>query len=77
MGFSRQEYWSGSPLPSPGDLPKPGIKLGCSAWQADPLPDEPPPFFLENLSTAAILQNTAWKMLPSSKDLQSYEKPLY
>ena len=27
MGFSRQEYWSGVPLPSPGDLPDPGIKL--------------------------------------------------
>ena len=27
MGFSRQEYWSGLPFPSPGDLPEPGIKL--------------------------------------------------
>ena len=26
MGFSRQEYWSGLPFPSPGDLPQPGIK---------------------------------------------------
>ena len=26
MGFSRQEYWSGLPLPSPGDLPDPGIE---------------------------------------------------
>ena len=25
MGFSRQEYWSGLPFPSPGDLPDPGI----------------------------------------------------
>ena len=31
MGLSRQEYWSGSPFPSPGDLPNPGIKLGN--WQ--------------------------------------------
>ena len=30
MGFSRQEYWSGLPFPSPGDLPKPGIKLMSS-----------------------------------------------
>ena len=29
MGFSRQEYWSGVPFPSPGDLPNPGIKLAC------------------------------------------------
>ena len=27
MGFSRQEYWTGMPFPSPGDLPDPGIKL--------------------------------------------------
>jgi len=26
MGFSRQEYWSGLPFPSPGDLPDPGIE---------------------------------------------------
>ena len=31
MGFSRQEYWSGLPFPSPGDLPDPGIKPGSSA----------------------------------------------
>ena len=42
MGFSRQEYWSGLPFPSPGDLPNPGIKLGSSALQADSLPAEPP-----------------------------------
>ena len=29
MGFSRQEYWSGLPCPSPGDLPNPGIELKC------------------------------------------------
>ena len=34
MGFPRQEYWSGLPFPSPGDLLNPGIK----AWQADSLP---------------------------------------
>ena len=35
MGFSRQEYWSGLPYPSPGDLPNPGIKLGSPVPQAD------------------------------------------
>ena len=40
MGFSRQEYWSGLPFPSPGDLPNPGIKLGASAFQAYSLPTE-------------------------------------
>ena len=31
MGFSRQEYWSGLPFPSPGDLPDPGIEPGSPA----------------------------------------------
>ena len=35
MGFSRQEYWSGVPLPSPGDLPDPGIEPRSPALQAD------------------------------------------
>ena len=35
MGFSRQEYWSGLPFPSPGDLPDPGIEPGPPALQAD------------------------------------------
>ena len=42
MGFSRQEYWSGLPFPSPGDLPFPGIEPGSNALQADSLPSEPP-----------------------------------
>ena len=40
MGFPRQEYWSELPLPSPGDLPDPGIKPGSPALQADSLPTE-------------------------------------
>ena len=40
--FSRQEYWSGLPFPSPGDLPHLGIKLWSPALQADSLPSEPP-----------------------------------
>ena len=42
MGFSRQEYWSGLPFPSPGDLPDPGIEPSSPALQADALPSEPP-----------------------------------
>ena len=42
MGFSRQEYWSGLPFPSPGDLPNPGIKPGSPALGADALTSEPP-----------------------------------
>ena len=38
MGFSRQEYWSGVPFPSPGDIPDPGIELVSPTLQADSLP---------------------------------------
>ena len=37
MGFSRQEYWSGLPFPSPGDLPDPGIEPRSPALQPDSL----------------------------------------
>ena len=40
MGFSRQEYWSGLPFPSPGDLPDPGFEPRSPALQADSLPSE-------------------------------------
>ena len=40
MKFSRPEYWSGLPFPSPGDLPNPGIKPGSPVLQADSLPTE-------------------------------------
>ena len=42
MAFSRQQYWSGLPFPSSGDLPNPGIEPGSPALQADSLPSEPP-----------------------------------
>ena len=42
MGFSRQEYWSGLPFPSPGDLPNPGIEPRSPEFQAETLPSEPP-----------------------------------
>ena len=42
MGFSRQEYWSGLPFPSPGDLPDPGIELRSPALEAGTLTSEPP-----------------------------------
>ena len=42
MEFSRKEYWSGWPFPSPGDLRDPGIKPGSPASQADSLPSESP-----------------------------------
>ena len=42
MEFPRQEYWSGVPPPSPGDLPDPGIEPRSPALQADILPSELP-----------------------------------
>ena len=45
MGFFRQEYWSGSPCPPPGDIPDSGIEPvspESPALQADSLPSEPP-----------------------------------
>ena len=46
LGFSKQEYWSGLPFPSPGDLPNPGIEPESPILQADVLPSEPPGKFL-------------------------------
>ena len=42
MGFSRQEYWSGLPFPSPGDLPDPVIDTASPTLKADALPSELP-----------------------------------
>ena len=42
LEFSRQEYWSGQPFPSPGDLPHPDTEPRSPALQADSLPSEPP-----------------------------------
>ena len=42
MEFSRQEYWSGQPFPSPGDLPNPGIEPKSPAVQVDSFSSEPP-----------------------------------
>ena len=59
MGFSRREYWSGVPLPSPGDLPDPGMEPGSPALQADASPSEPPgkpPVSTASLFTVAKTQ---------------------
>ena len=50
MGFSRQEYWTGLPFPSPGDLLDPGIEPGSPALQADSLPTELRGNFVENVT---------------------------
>ena len=53
--FSRQEYWSGLPFPSSGDLPNPGIKYRSPELQADSLPSEPIGKPMTNLDS--ILKN--------------------
>ena len=55
MGFSKQEYQSGLPFLSPGDLPDPGIKPMSPAFQADALTSEPPGKLLQ-LSYTKLLQ---------------------
>ena len=48
MGFSRQEYWSGLPSTSPGDLPDPGIEPCLLHCRGDSLPSEPPGLVLRS-----------------------------
>ena len=62
MGFSRQEYWSGLPFPSPGDFPDPRIQPGSAALQADYLPTElwgKPNAYLDYIKS--LLQCRKWK----------------
>ena len=60
MGFSRQEYWSELPFPSPGDLPDPGIKPWSLVLQADTWPSEPqgkPMSCIESESESEVAQS--------------------
>ena len=70
MGFSRQEYWGGLPLPSPGDLPNPGIKPGSPALQIDALSSEPPgkPSLPCSLATAMDL----WEHLTQAEPIRIF-----
>ena len=63
MEFSRQEYWSWLPFPSPGDLSNPGTEPSFPILQADSLPSEPPGkpthwFIWEQ--TEVVLDNNVW-----------------
>ena len=62
MEFSRQEYWSGLPFPSPGDLPDPGIKPGFLAFQADSLPSEPPMWVTPNVGGLGSIHGPGLKI---------------
>ena len=78
LGFSRQEYWSGLPLPSPGDLPDPGIEPRSPALQANALQSEPPGKFsvgkinMEDFGEEGVQRNhglTLKRLSPSHKEL--------
>ena len=58
MGFSRQEYWSGLPFPSLGDLPNPGIEPGSPTFQADALTSKPPGRLDINCKKKKTIRNT-------------------
>ena len=68
MGFSRQEYWSGLPFPSPGNLPNPRIKPRSPTLQADTLTSEPPGSSGHNLVLAPHF--VMRKEKPKESDLQ-------
>ena len=55
MGLFKQEYWSGLPFPSLGDLPDPGIEPRSSEFQADALTSEPPGISLQLFFHSVIL----------------------
>ena len=63
MGFSRQEYWSGLPFPSPGDLPDPGIEPRSPALKADALTSEPPGKLCGECKLVQPLWRTVWRFL--------------
>ena len=63
MGFSRQDYWSGLPFPSPGDLPNPGIKPRSPTFQAGTLPSEPENiFFFNRCIDGSEVKASAWNV---------------
>ena len=72
IGFSRQEYCSGLPFPSPGDLPNPGIEPGSPALQADALPSEPPGKPVMQLVLNSLLESAFALLCPVIKTLMEY-----
>ena len=64
MEFSRQEYWSELPFPSPGDVPNPGIELGSPALQAVSLLSEPSGKPKQQCKSAIIICTSALSIVP-------------
>ena len=75
MEFSRQEYWSGLPFPSPGNLPDPGIKPGSPALLGDSLPSSGKPiteYTLAIISTWLNSRTPFQSMFPFKYGPQKY-----
>ena len=68
MGFSRQEYWSGLPFPSPGDLPDPGIEPWSPILEADALTSGPQFFIFTFHFHTLEKEILAWR-IPGSGSL--------
>ena len=69
MGFPRQEYWSGLPFPSPGDLPNPGIEPRSPALEADALTSEPPKLTQNGLKNWTDVKDLSVKLTKEIKGL--------
>ena len=68
-GFSRQEYWSGLPFPSLGDLPDPGIEPRSPTLQADAITSEPPGKIIDTRDASKVAAAAAAKSLQSCRTL--------
>ena len=77
MGFSRQEYWSGLPFPSPGDLPDPGIEPRSPALQADALTSEPPGMPTHNGKTVPNPLIPPAHLVPEISDSEAVTPSIY
>ena len=69
MEFSRQEYWRGLPLPSPGDLPDTGIEFVSPTLQANRLPSEPHTWHDVQCCQQKALETLQDRALPGAEGL--------
>ena len=79
MGFSRQEYWSGLPFPSPGDLPDPGIEPTSPAlaggFFATSAKEAPPLMCVSIYPTGLFLHRTLTSTIQYHQDINSLQAP--